>query len=127
MESESTAVVVKPESRPGRPSKKTEPKVRILLDAIERAIPLNLACDHARIGRTTFYDWMKVDDDFRTQVAYARSKAVGELVREVRKRDPWKILKNIAPEEFKDSVEAPTQAPILTIVTMSGKRIELKR
>ena len=85
-----------------RKSKKVDGHVRILLDAIQSGMPVNLACDFAQIGRTTFYEWHKSDSGFRTQIAYAKSKAIREFISLVAKKDPWKILKNLAPEDFKD-------------------------
>lgn len=116
------------ETGPGRPTKFTDERVKILLECLEDNMPLNKACDYAKIARQTIYNWMKEDENFSTQVSYAKSAGERRLVRKVEDKDPWKILKNTDPENFKDE---PAQVFNFngkeTITLPDGTKIEDKR
>jgi hypothetical protein len=48
---------------------KTEHHKKALLDALEKSLGVvTTACKTSNVGRTTYYDWLKTDDDFKQQV-----------------------------------------------------------
>lgn len=78
-----------------------------LCQALAKRLPLSYACDLTELPRSTVYDAMKNDEGFRTQVAKAKAQSIHYLVdlTEQQSGGPWKILKNIGKEEFKEHVE----------------------
>lgn len=44
---------------PGRRTKLTEGVSRILVEAVRKGVPVEIACQKARIGTTTYYEWQK--------------------------------------------------------------------
>jgi|TARA_R100001163_G_scaffold40037_1_gene30372 hypothetical protein len=48
---------------------KTEHHKKALLDALEKSLGVvTTACKTANVGRTTYYEWLKTDEDFKHQV-----------------------------------------------------------
>ena len=48
---------------------KTEHHKKAILEALEKSLGVvTTACKKVGIGRTTFYEWMKEDEEFRNQV-----------------------------------------------------------
>jgi hypothetical protein len=48
---------------------KTEHHKKAIIDALEKSLGVvTTACNNAGVGRTTFYDWMKEDQDFENEV-----------------------------------------------------------
>ena len=48
---------------------KTEHHKKAMLDALEKSLGVvTSACKSVGIGRTTFYDWMNTDEEFKKQV-----------------------------------------------------------
>lgn len=98
----------KAKGKPGRPTRKTPEIVDILLKCLSWGLHIQTACAYAKIDRKTFYNWLESDDDFSTQVEFAQSQAIISLAQEVRSHDPqgpWKLLKNVAPDRYKDKIE----------------------
>lgn len=89
-------------SKPGRKTKKTDKRVEILLGCLEDNMSIEKACDYAMIHKQTYYNWFNTDEDFSTRVLYAISLGIRRVTRLVEKEDPWKILKNKDPENFKE-------------------------
>lgn len=89
----------------GPPTKFSEERLKIILDAIQRAVPIKRACELAMITDQTLRNWTKEDDLILLKVREAKAKAVERLVGKVEDKDPWKILKNADREHFKDHVE----------------------
>lgn len=89
----------------GRPTRKTNEIVEILLSCIRSGFHIETACGYAKINKQTFYNWLDKDKDFSTQVDFAKSESVMRLAQRVAEEDPWKILKNIAPRLYRDKIE----------------------
>ena len=48
---------------------KTEQHKKAIIDALEKSLGVvTTACKNVGIGRTTFYEWMKDDEDFEREV-----------------------------------------------------------
>ena len=110
----------------GRPSLKSDSRVQILLDALARPMPMNIACDFAGVDRRTPMNWAKKDKGFLLQMAYARAKGIGLAIDKTMLKDPWKILKNIDPDDFKDEVQIQQKSEsILTITAPDGSKEEI--
>jgi hypothetical protein len=95
-------------NKAGRPTKKTPEIVDILLKCFRLGLHVETACAFAKINKTSFYTWLRNDPDFSTQVDFSKSQVIIELTQEVRKQDaqgPWKLLKNLAPNLYKDRIE----------------------
>lgn len=88
----------------GRPTKKDPEVVKIIMGALREGLHVETACELAKISKQTFYSWVKADDIFMTQVEYAKAMAIYELQKEVRKGDPWKILKNLT-NRYNDKIQ----------------------
>lgn len=92
----------------GRPTKKLPEAVKLLLDTLRDGAPISTACDIAGIDRQTFYNWIDKDAAFSAMARGARAFAVMHLIKLQRIKDPWKLLRSIDPENFKDETpEAP--------------------
>lgn len=85
--------------------KQSDERVKILLQCMQEGMPVKRACEFAQIEKQTFYNWCRDDPDFRLKMDYAKSFAIRNLVKAVAKKDPWKILKNVDSEHFKENVE----------------------
>lgn len=60
------------------------------------------ACNFAKVSKVTYYEWLKEHEDFRTEMAFAESIGIRRVTKKVEDKDPWKILKNKDPKNFKD-------------------------
>lgn len=118
-----------PRRKPGRPSKYNEERIKILLECLEEAMPIEIACRYAKITPPTFHNWMNSQENFFMQVEYARSRAERLLIKETREQNgSWKILKNIDPQNFKDDpVVVFNFEAKETIKLANGKVIEDER
>lgn len=101
---------------PGRPTKKSDERMAIILDGLENYLPFDIACDYAKVHERTAARWMAEDEDFALAVSYAKSKAQRGVVSDLVKKDPkyWlqkRDAKNWAdtdqPKEFKVIVNMP--------------------
>lgn len=90
---------------PGRPTKKTPEIVEILMQCLKEGLHVETACAYAKINKQTFYNWLKEDENFSTQIEFAKSEAIRMLSMSVRNDDPWKILKNLAPKLYRDKID----------------------
>ena len=105
----------------GRPTSKTDKRVAVLLDALSHAMPFKRACEFAMIHPSTGYRWMERDKDFATQAAYSTAMAIQGLIKATVEKDPWKVLKNIDSEHFKDRTEMVV-TPSAEFLIKSGDR-----
>lgn len=94
------------------PSKKSSERVEILLECLANHMPVKRACEFAQIDKQTFYNWYKEDTAFRLKADYAKSKSIRELIARTAEKDPWKILKNLDSENFKDEVHNIEENPL---------------
>ena len=107
--------------KPGGISKKTDARVAILLNALEKYMPFTKACDYAEIDRTTGWRWLQADPDLATRVRYSMSKAELDVLAELVKKDPKFWIKNMDSENFRDMVEVnETKRHVISIETEDG-------
>ena len=101
----------------GRPSKLTPTRVRILSECFQNAMTTNIACDYANISRDTFYSWFEKDEDFRTQMNYAKAMAAQRLLKKVEEKEPWKLLKNVYRGEYIDDplIQINMERPLASV------------
>ncbi|MCB0423041.1 MAG: hypothetical protein KDD13_00240 [Mangrovimonas sp.] len=91
-----------------RPVEFTDKKKQALCDAIKEGMPFSYACDLVGVSRTTAYNHMDktkdvYDEGFVSQMAVAKAMAVRGLISLVKQeKGAWKLLKNIARDEFTD-------------------------
>jgi hypothetical protein len=85
-------------------SKKSDRRVEIILECLRAGMPVKRACEFARIDKQTFYNWYNNDPAFRLEADYSKSHAIRALISGVAKKDPWKLLKNLDSEHFKDEI-----------------------
>jgi hypothetical protein len=86
------------------------------------------ACDFAKISKTTFYEWLRENEDFRTEMAFAEAIGIRRVTRKVEDKDPWKILKNKDPENFKDEPPIVFKFEKKEVIELpTGKQIEDKQ
>lgn len=93
------------DKKKGRPSLKTPETVELILKKVSEGLPLVHAFNLAGIGESTGYEWIEKDPIFRRQIASSKSEAVQKLMRMVvtDKGGAWKLLKNVDPENFKET------------------------
>jgi len=97
----------------GRPNKRTPEIVNILITCISKGLHVKTACGLAKIAESVFYEWLKKDVSFQSQINYARGAAVLRLHEKVEQQDPKFILKNLEPHLYRDKIEY--EAPIVPI------------
>lgn len=114
-------------SNGGRPSLKTADRIEILLNALERPMPLKRACEFAGIDDQTPVNWAKKDKGFSLRMAYAKAKGIGLAIDATMKKEPWKILKNIDSECFKDDPQTSVNITQIFTVRAGDKEIKLLR
>lgn len=66
----------------GRPTIRTKEIVRKLETALQNGFTIDKACEVSGIGRRTYYDWLKQDEEFTAQMERAKNWAV-ERARQV--------------------------------------------
>lgn len=57
----------------GRPLVITDEVVRELVELLRVGATVEQACDYAGIGRTSFYDRLKMDEQFAKKISYAQT------------------------------------------------------
>lgn len=90
----------------GRPTKKTKEVIEILLDCFNRGLNVKTACHLANIDEGTFCKWKQKDQNFATQINYAKATKVKQLHARVELDDPKFILKNMEPSLYRDKIDA---------------------
>ena len=107
----------------GRPSKNTDERRSIILEAIQNKMPLYLAANYAKLDRTTLHRWIRQDVEFATQIEWAKAKAAGVLIDKVASdsNGAWKLLKNLQPDYFKDEQIQQTNQFLIQIKGSDGK------
>jgi len=104
----------------------TDQKKEALFQALRDKLPLSYACDIIGIPRQTVYDWIKKNELFRAQIAIAKSQAIRDLVETTEKQGgAWKLLKNLAKEEFKEHVEIKEEATHQLFVSVDDDEQEV--
>lgn len=98
----------------------TEEKRKQLYKALEDGISITYAANLIGVGKSTIYDHMKANEDFRIEVEIAQAKAIKGLVALVRKQKggAWKLLKSLGKEDYKDHHEVTNveKEPIKIVV-----------
>lgn len=84
--------------------------VQKAIHAFSLGATISQAADYVGVTRQTLSRWMDENEDFALEVAKARGHfAVCELNPELKKKDPYKYLKALYPEDFKDSPQVAVQ------------------
>ncbi len=73
-------------SRRRRVYKTSQPKKRRFLEAYARSGYVSKACQEVGISRRTFYDWLKADETFATDVKLAEAELLDRLEQEADRR-----------------------------------------
>lgn len=109
------------DKKPGRPTKLSPERVRILSECFQNAMTTNIACDYANISRDTFYSWYEKDENFRTQMNYAKAMAAQRLLKKVEEKEPWKLLKNVYRGEYVDDplIQINVERPLASVPSKS--------
>ena len=71
-------------SNAGRKSKKTVAEVERLLDNLRQGMSQAAAISQSGIGKTTFYNWLKTDDEFKTDVESAEDFAEAVQIAQIK-------------------------------------------
>lgn len=106
----------------GRPTLKTQDRMDIILDALRKAMPMKRACEFAMLDPTTVYRWMEKDKDFAAKANYSKAHAIQALIVGVAKKDPWKLLKNLDSEHFKEHLELELTPPRRLVITAKDQQ-----
>jgi hypothetical protein len=82
------------------------PTVSKIIHAFSLGGTITQCAEFAGITRQTLHNWLKKDLNFAEQCHSARAHfALTEVNPELKKRDPYKYLKALYPEDFRDTVE----------------------
>ena len=86
------------------PSGLTEEQFDSILAALSCGVPLEAACASVRVPRSTMYDWMKADPEFRAIIDDARDAWSRAHVEYVAQAADWKartwLLERRLPKEY---------------------------
>jgi len=100
-------------------------KFELLLEAIETPMPLSYACDLVSLPHQTVRDTMLRDENFRAELAVAKAKGIRKLILSSAKQNSsFKLLKNLARDEFNDNVEILTPQPIQVQVEVKKEKFQ---
>ena len=90
---------------------------RILLDAIRKGMPISYASDIAGIDRQTVYNRRDADEKFSAELRLAKAEAIRGLISLTAKQSgAWRLLKNLASDEFKEHIEVEQKATMTLVV-----------
>ena len=108
-------LVVSEQNSVGRPEVITEEIVRKLESILQLGVNDGIACQYAKIGRTTFYKKLKEDEEFADRIQSAKDLvtiAAGQVVtgaiindKDLTTAKWW--LERKAPDEFGDKKSEP--------------------
>lgn len=100
-------------------------KFELLLEAIQTPMPLSYACDLVRLPRQTVRDTMNRDENFRAEVAVAKAIGIRKLILSSAKQNSsFKLLKNLANDEFNDNVAISTPQPLQVNVEIKKEKFQ---
>lgn len=114
-----------PKKKAGRPRKDTEANTAIIVDAVARGVPPQIACHLAGVAERTVRHWVQTDEEFCRRMQYAHAIHEQSLIDEVKKKDPWKLLKNWDSIHFKDEVSIEQRRVVehrVEIIRQDGTR-----
>lgn len=66
--------------KPGRPTKRTPERAKLIADGLRRGLPMKHAAWHAEISPRTVYEWQAADEDFRAACEMAIAEADSEVI-----------------------------------------------
>ena len=90
----------------GRPTERTPAVRERLLRCIRMGMAYKLACDTARIGQSTFYEWQQDDPEFAEALLAAEGEGCEELISTIRfaSAESWQaaawILERRSPQLY---------------------------
>lgn len=81
----------------GSTSERTEQLKKEVLDALEKSLGnVTTACKMVGIGRTTFYDWCNIDEEFKRQVDDVQNITLdyveGKLIKQIKEDNVTSII-----------------------------------
>lgn len=90
----------------GRPSKFSDERARIIIEALKNKRSLKIASRFAKVDDDTVRNWMDKNPEFSLEVEYAQAVAKGALIDTIAEdgAGAWKLLKNM-DHDFKDEVQ----------------------
>jgi transposase len=103
-------------SNAGRKSKKTVAEVERLLDNLRQGMSQAAAISQSGIGKTTFYNWLKTDDQFKTDVESAEDFAEAVQIAQIKalgeaKMD-WRAYAWLLERRFPDRWSAKRETEV---------------
>tara|TARA_R100000742_G_C4267482_1_gene85681 strand:+ start:65 stop:475 length:411 start_codon:yes stop_codon:yes gene_type:complete len=103
-------------SNAGRKSKKTVAEVERLLDNLRQGMSQAAAISQSGIGKTTFYNWLKTDDEFKTDVESAEDFAEAVQIAQIKalgeaKMD-WRAYAWLLERRFPDRWSAKRETEV---------------
>ena len=103
-------------SNAGRKSKKTVAEVERLLDNLRHGMSQAAAISQSGIGKTTFYNWLKTDDEFKTDVESAEDFAEAVQIAQIKalgeaKMD-WRAYAWLLERRFPDRWSAKRETEV---------------
>lgn len=99
----------------GRPSKKSDAVVRIILDQLKLVPVEKIACGYAKISHDTLQRWKEADPDFCLEIESAKAIGSGKYIDKLGDKDPHKILKAADYETWKDRTENQQDIKVLIL------------
>lgn len=111
-------------SNAGRKSKKTPERVERLLDNLRQGMSQASAITQAGIAKTTFYKWLKEDEQFKTEVETAEDFAEAVQIAQIKalgeaKMD-WRAYAWLLERRFPDRWSAKRETEV-TINQSNGQ------
>jgi transposase len=111
-------------SKAGRKSKKTPERVERLLDNLRQGMSQASAITQAGIAKTTFYKWLKEDEQFKTEVETAEDFAEAVQIAQIKalgeaKMD-WRAYAWLLERRFPDRWSAKRETEV-TINQSNGQ------
>jgi len=107
-------------------SKKDALRITKAIHAFSLGATISQAADYVGVCRQTLSTWINENPDMAEEVAKARGYfAVSELNPELKKKDPYKYLKALYPEDFRDEPQVAVQIN-QEITQLSDNELEQK-
>ena len=99
----------------GPPSKKTDTRIRIIIEQLKRIPIEKYACNIAKIHPDTLQRWKNEDPELCLEIEHAKSIGQNPLIEKLGDKDPHKVLKASDYETWKDRTENQLDVKMLVI------------
>lgn len=105
--------------------KKTPQKILKVLEALSNGATDSQAADSAGVCRQTFASWRDKDVDFFEKCAMARAQySLRELNPKLADKDPYRYLKALYPEDFKETPTVQQNVLLTQVQNMPDDELE---